>query len=1451
MHEESKSTLFELLHDVLSRVSKVVKRYLLDPEDEAPSQFDQITILRRALKMSMFLFQGFVVKEEGCILRKDPTKVPAGGRGRGRKKVSEEGSMWEIESERAKAISTLISILDLDLVTIWRSTPEEEFIGLFSKVCLKMMENQVNVKSASLKKQMFSVLGIVISKYGYTSQITLSIVNSLLCKFAHVSPYLVELMETFATSYKHPQIVGEVLRQVGNLNPKDLSHDNAASKGVSSFLSDLAEKLPRVVLTSVSVVMGLLDGESYHFRNGVVQLLGQLVVKAFDENCPEPTTRDSLLKVLFERTHDVSPYTRSKVLQTWSSLAAAEAIPRKYYVSITERCVERLHDKAQKVRKHALVLLSKLLQFNPFGPQLTSRKFKKNLEKVYYSLEKEVGDVEQFLADQEGKDPEELEAKPSEYIQLLYLFKDALDFIRFLNPSIPKVIDLLGSKNVADVLESINFLTKAAQFKLSSAEDGLKQALALIWSKEEKIKEAILTAYSALYLTPREDWDDTKQTLYMANNLIQLTSGATLGHLTSLEEFVQIAVKKEKIPKRVGAMLWKIYENEPEEPDQEKQNNPQELAKREEALAKCRGALMILTMMANSDSSVITPKLNSIVSSLGARSRRDPLIAKYACIALQKLSMGISPTSESTSNSKEAAKETDTRYRSDAQTFSHVKNFLTSVSVPASDWFAGAEQAVIAIYNVCEGPDIFMGDIIKTMTSRLFPTCFPDGRYKSPRKQTSSQAASQITAVTTDGQVKASEVAKLFFLIGQVALRQLIYVEDIHKEIRRKLVAESESKKAKNSAEEEAIEKELGTALAAQQEQEEKDEKEAKDQIVSTKNLLGVFGPMITSVCYNSTGRYVDPLLRSSAVLALSKFMCVSSEFCEKHLQLLFSILESDDHPSLRANIIIALGDLNKRFPNPLKPWIDHLFKRLRDHEPRVRKNTLMVLTHLINMDMVKATQLGDMAMCLEDDEERIRKLAELFFYELSCKGQGNNTVYNIIPDTLSHLSNATIKWKSNNSDPEGLNPETFKKIMKHLFSYITNEVHIEALVGKLCARFKETTDAFLWRNIVHCLSLLTLSDKSCKKLADSFKEFKESLIDRVVHDTFLALITKVKKKVKTETKTILDELEAQMNQYRENIDEKDIEAHDQGLATQKPVEEEEEEAPVNKGRGRAGKKGGKKVVNKSTALMAKFAKRRRVADVSSEESSSSWDDGLSEGEEEEEVGRRKRKSNPKGSDSMEIEGEDGEEEHSSARVPRDDGLDDADLLDLTPTPRKQTTQKILDTQDEDEDIFDAEELDTQAFEAKKAQKRELRKQQLQKSTPKTATPKTTTQKNSKKKSESEEMSVESQESVSEKSEKSEESEEKKKTTKKNVASKQKNAKKAKKQESSDEGSEIASSKEESSKSSSESEEDSSPKKGKATRGRGRGIIEEFFRIRRGFLSQKGQSYTRKRERKG
>jgi len=127
-------------------------------------------------------------------------------------------------------------------------------------------------------------------------------------------------------------------------------------------------------------------------------------------------------------------------------------------------------------------------------------------------------------------------------------------------------------------------------------------------------------------------------------------------------------------------------------------------------------------------------------------------------------------------------------------------------------------------------------------------------------------------------------------------------------------------------------------------------------EIVNGPSLLTAFTPLIVHIC--SSSRYLgQSKLISAASLTLAKLMLVSSTFCEEHLQLLFTLMEKSEESIIRANLIVATGDLSFRFPNTLEPWTPNMYARLRDSSPVVRSNTLTVLTHLILNDMIKVRE--------------------------------------------------------------------------------------------------------------------------------------------------------------------------------------------------------------------------------------------------------------------------------------------------------------------------------------------------------------------------------------------------------------------------------------------------------------------------------------------------------------
>ena len=63
-----------------------------------------------------------------------------------------------------------------------------------------------------------------------------------------------------------------------------------------------------------------------------------------------------------------------------------------------------------------------------------------------------------------------------------------MSFIKEYHEAIPVLAQILGSKNISDVLESIEFFVTAFEFGMTSAMIGIRKMLVLIWSREAGIK---------------------------------------------------------------------------------------------------------------------------------------------------------------------------------------------------------------------------------------------------------------------------------------------------------------------------------------------------------------------------------------------------------------------------------------------------------------------------------------------------------------------------------------------------------------------------------------------------------------------------------------------------------------------------------------------------------------------------------------------------------------------------------------------------------------------------------------------------------------------------------------------------------------------------------------------------------------------------------------------------
>ncbi|EDO34797.1 predicted protein, partial [Nematostella vectensis] len=697
---------------------------------------------------------------------------------------------------------------------------------------------------------------------------------------------------------------------------------------------------------------------------------------------------------------------------------------------------------------------------------------------------------------------------------IVQYLKDYVSFQTEMERAVPVICQLLGSKTTTDVSEAIEFCVTAHEFGLRNAIVGVRRMLVLIWSRDAAVKEAVVEAYKGLYLDPPAQNARAKMSL-IAKNLTSLTQGASVGDLTSLEELVSatILMKAKLIPAAVVKLLWERFAMKVITTEDES-----------------RGALILLGMLAGAEVDIVRSNIDVLVSTgLGPRAKDDFLLARDTCVTLLKLVK----TSRKRGNDDEPF-----RFPATHDIFERLTELITTGN-SYWYWVPMAEQAINVIYALSEHPDAVSETIIRKLA-----TCLSSGKLMS---------------------CPSAVLARFLTVVGHVALRQLIHLDvTILREIKRRQGIQETEKEAaaKNIASETtmAAEEEMGlTGATADDAEIEYIRKICELEIVTGQNLLSLLRPLIVCVVSNPS-KFTDPKLQAAAALALAKFMLVSSEFCEAHLQLLFTILEKSPEATIRANTIVAIGDLTFRFPNMIEPWTSNLYARLRDESPHVRKNTMMVLTHLILNDMVKVKgNISEMATCLEDENKRIADLAKLFFHELAKKG---NAVYNILPDIISRLS-----------DPDcGIEEEPFRNILRYLLSFIQKDRQSESLVEKLCHRFRATRSDRQWRDLSFCLSLLSYNERAIRKLQENFGCFHDKLSDEDVHHSFMTIIGKAKKFAKPEVKALVDELEQRIDEchVKGMEDEEGYERASKasGVAATRPkksVDSEEESRPRSK----------------------------------------------------------------------------------------------------------------------------------------------------------------------------------------------------------------------------------------------------------------------------------------------
>ncbi|XP_040834711.1 condensin complex subunit 1 [Ochotona curzoniae] len=381
-----KEDTLELLMKVVSRHSQELPAVL---DDASLSQSDRSSHLN-ALKMNCYALIRFLESFETMASQTNLMDLELGGKGKKARNKAAQGFDWE--EERQPVLQLLTQLLQLDIRHLWNhSIIEEEFVSLVTGCCYRLLENPTisHQKNRATREAITHLLGVALTRYNHMLSATVKIIQ-LLQHFEHLAPVLVSAVSLWATDYGMKSIVGEIVREIGQKCPQELSRDPAATKGFAAFLTELAERVPAVLMSSMCILLDHLDGENYVMRNAVLVAMAEIVLQVLNGDQLEEAareTRDQFLDTLQAHGHDVNSFVRSRVLQLFTRIVQQKALPLNRFQAVVALAVGRLSDKSVLVCKSTIQLLASFLANNPFSCKLSDTDLAGPLQKETQKLQ--------------------------------------------------------------------------------------------------------------------------------------------------------------------------------------------------------------------------------------------------------------------------------------------------------------------------------------------------------------------------------------------------------------------------------------------------------------------------------------------------------------------------------------------------------------------------------------------------------------------------------------------------------------------------------------------------------------------------------------------------------------------------------------------------------------------------------------------------------------------------------------------------------------------------------------------------------------------------------------------------------------------------------------------------------------------------------------------------------
>ncbi|KPJ08507.1 Condensin complex subunit 1 [Papilio machaon] len=1080
------------------------------------------------VKMVMYLFTEIMKTKDAKLTADNSTKLTLGKKGKA-KNTDEEFCGWT-ESDKLEALVALHMLVQQPLSRLWDPPlAEDNFVVMVAYPCYKALEEQI-IKNKTVRDTVFQVLGVLVKKYNHGTACLIKLVQSYTLRIT-VLGMMCEVVSV--------ELRGEGLGEEQRVQRDDFlddlydhMHDLSAyvRHKVLQFWSRLQRENNVPVSRQHAVLeraIGRLKDKAALVRKAAIQLLKVfLECNPFSAQLKLDVLEEQLAneqKILDDLQKKLNPGPDPELIKKWDKIQndVVDTIKEKMDTltqdepELSQATVENLYDAIRRSLKEknyfkAYLIVKHTERQYPDAKLLRCDMPKSDQIDYFVALLRNIyiiPDRRQSISSTQQCDNEiALYKRVEEKESIVAFLQESVHFCRMISEAVPLVNSLLMSKQAGDVSEAIDFFTTAHHFNIESAKVGVANMLLLVWSPDQDKRESVERAYREMYLEC-DTRAERARAFTIAKNLVTLVTHVDLGSALALQHLIDKWVTKEDITPSIIQVFWELFLKKIDGTTDE----------------DSYAALSLLTMISKAKPSVALANLE-VIQTHGLTG--DYNTRNFCVQLLSSLS------------------KKEQRYPVDHSIMKSVFDSLMEVFNKFKKFTSFAANSIDLIYAICDTPDVLCEKLLVEMYKKI---------EKDPVKDKESEE---------EISVPLELLIRFVFTLGHIALQQLIYLDiTVYSELRkRNQVREerkAEEKRKKKAGVGSATPARRGrcddlrrqtlmnasNASASSRGQRSASVLSNKASTVNTtmtEEEAGLEGAVaddadaeyVRAVCERDVvaggaalARYT-PLLRwlltntraspraqAAAALTYTRFMLVSSSVCEEGLQLIVTVLKKSKNVSLRTNLTIAFADLTLRFPNLTQPWTHHIYDILSDEELEVRQCAVKMLSFLVLHEMVRVKgQIADMALCCADKDSRVTAMTRLFFKQLSQKG---NALYNVMPDIISRLS-----------DPElNVPEEQYRYIMKYITSLIQKDRQMEALIEKLCQRFKLSTEERQWRDLAYCLSLFTYNERSLRKLIENMDCYKDKLHCPGVMESFTALMNHTSKMAKNEIKALVTEL--------------------------------------------------------------------------------------------------------------------------------------------------------------------------------------------------------------------------------------------------------------------------------------------------------------------------------------